>query len=241
MSDENAAGDLSDLARSLAELVRDPDRVAALYGSLGDQCHRWRNMLNALKLSLHLARRACGEAERAFWAEVDVRYRTLETFLEDLQFVCRPADLKPIRIPLGAFVADRRATWTERVAARGGTLDLATDPPAATAAVVDLDLLRMTRAFDAFVAWRAEAAAPGPFRLAVCAEGPWARLDWREGRAGPRAAAAEPPGNPSSLALPMLARVLALHGGDLEARRDGGPALYRFRMPLATACGGGPT
>lgn len=220
---------MNELASSLARLVSDSTQVDALYRSLGDQCHDWRNLLNALKLSLHLARRTAGEPERAFWTEVDERYQRLEAFVEDLQLICRPIALVTIRLPFSAFLLDRMPDWSRLLAEGGCWLET---PDGLGAGHVELDLMRMTRAIDSFVAWRAEViGTPGAVRLGVCADADSLRFDWVE----------QAPPNPileasqeTRLALPLLIRVVSLHGGELEVLEEAGMTV-RIRLPLAAS------
>ena len=84
---------------------------------------------------------------------------------------------------------------------------------------------------DAFVAWRAESSDSAQPRLAWRVNGACFEICWQESPAGTDEpndckagfARSGPPDSSQSLALSLLARVAASHGGELETRTD--PAL----------------
>ncbi|HEV3165582.1 MAG TPA: hypothetical protein VGZ22_16260 [Isosphaeraceae bacterium] len=197
------------LAGSLLKVVSDPVHIAVLYEILGEYCHQLRNRLNSLKLSLYLAKRS-GSASDA-WTDLEQQYRQIEGFIEQVQVVCRPMPLAPVLIGLDAVIEDRHPTWQAWLAARGRSLELVAPREAAVGC---FDPTRLTQGLDALAAWRSRAGPQGcPVRLRWWAVKHELRLSWHEPRARDLVSATPHPDLPASLALPVLARVVASHGG----------------------------
>lgn len=202
---------VEDLASSLARVASDPQMVRALHELLGGYCHQCRNTLNSLKLSLYLARRDASSASLPIWSDLEPRYQRVEQSFDRLQTICRPMSLIPIRATLEMLLDERRASWTEMMAARGRVLEFVAPSEAIPG---EFDPIRLLEGLDAFVRWRAEVGEPGqaatlewgadPARFELC---------WTE----PRACGFDPSdasdGGADALALPLLARVIAEHGG----------------------------
>ncbi len=209
-------------------LVSSDERVESLKDSASVFIHRIRNLLNGIKMSLYILRRGASGCQSVDWADLERVYGAVETLLDRLQLIYKSQGLKTIRCPLGQLISDRLPTWRRLLAARGLVLDVdepGEDPPS------DFDPSSFTLGLDAFVSWRAEVAPLGSRILLV-----W-RIDddelelcWKED--GPQGGPGTPVGSgtpvgqvqaprrPSigvdSLALPLLARTIALHGGRLE-------------------------
>jgi hypothetical protein len=215
---EDATDASATLGQALSRLVTDPVRVEALHAVLGPFCHRSRNILNSLKISLYLARRqetAPGGSED-LWAEVEQRYRMVEEFFDRLQMLWRPLSQALVRIPLSLLLEDRRERWVAQFAAHDRVLQMrATGKDDAG----DYDPNSLGAALDAFVAWRAAVGeADRDARLRWQTRERRFELEWDEPRAPLRARAetASSALRPESLALPLLGRVIAAHGGVVE-------------------------
>jgi hypothetical protein len=220
MESRMIADRVEDLASSLTRVASDPLMVRALHELLGDYCHQCRNTLNSLKLSLYLAKRDTPAGSSHIWSELEPRYQRVEQSFDRLQTICRPMSLAPIRVTLEMLFDERRPRWTEAMAARDRVLEFASP---AEAIPGEFDPIRLTECLDALVLWRAEVGEPGqtatlewgadPDRFELC---------WTE----PSAWGFEPSDSveegPDALALPLLARVIAEHGGTFHLDlRDG--------------------
>jgi hypothetical protein len=209
----------------LIRVATDPVRRARLYDLLGGFCHQCRNHLNSLKLSLYLAGRRGPECERAAWSEHDARYRAVERVYDRLQQICRPMHLTPVRLPVALLWDEVFPAWTELF--RPGGIALEPAPPTAPAAV-DFDPVRLRPALDALAEWRAATPPSRRVRFAWDTDGGEFLVEWRESVATPAPRAA---GSADALALPLLARVLAAHGGTLEIAAAS-PFHLRLRWPV---------
>lgn len=205
------------IASSLLRLAVDPVHRACLYDALGGFCHQSRNVLNSLKLSLYLAKRAANPDLCARWHELEPYYHELEQFIEHLQFIIRPMELNCVCLPLCLLIEERAAKWSAAMKARGCGLELVPPPNRSN---VKYDPSRLGQALDALVAWRADAE-----RVSSTARLRWgvkqgsSELEWLEDSSG---RADEPLDRPESLALPLLGRVVSAHGGTLSVDgRDG--------------------
>jgi hypothetical protein len=206
------------LAEALCRIVADPGRVEALHHVLGPFCHRGRNILNTLKISLYLARRkeASGGGPESLWHEVEERYRVVEDFFDRLQMIWRPLPLAVVRLPLSLLLEDRRSAWVARFAATERLLRIdraGEDDPG------DYDPNCLGIALDAFVDWRAAVGTGGgEVRLRWWTEAGRFELHWQEpvGRSRARSKPGVPADCGGALALPLLGRAVAAHGGTME-------------------------
>ncbi len=213
------------LARSFIATMSNPDQFQELYGILGEFCHLFRNRLNSLKLSLYLAKREGPLMRPESWDALDREYRRAEQFMEQLQMVYRPTPLSSVRLPLGMLLDDRCPVWNEWLSCRGRRVELSgpRDP-----AVGDFDPSRLGQGLDALAAWRSEAGEPGTsITLRWRAERDQLQMEWKEFAT----TTATSTSCPSSLALPLLARVMADHGGSMSVAPGSGLRL-RLSWPL---------
>jgi hypothetical protein len=195
-------------------IAADPPRVERLYQVLERYCHRMRNRLNCLKMSLYLAKRLETADGLADWVELEARYRTLEQLMDELQAFYGTMALKPIRAPLGMLLDERRASWTQWLTARGRTLELLAP---ATPAIGEFDPTRLGQCLDALAAWRAEVGPPGTaVRLRWWADNDHLHLLWEEPGVPLQPETGARDDRLASLALPMVARVVAAHRGTLD-------------------------
>jgi hypothetical protein len=221
-----ACSTLDPLTRALLPIAADAETVGRLDLLLGEFCHVLRDQLNCVKLGLYLARRS--EAGPQALDELARYYREIEQLVECLQAVCRPLRLTRVLVPLGAVLAERRASWAQALAARGRPLHWS--PPRDEAAAA-LDPAFLGDALDGLVSWRAE-TGPGdsPVQVSWEAVGDEVRMSWAEPEADhPQRA----PEGPPSLALPRLARVAAAHGGRVELS-DGDAFRVDLFLPACT-------
>jgi hypothetical protein len=214
------------LAASLNRIVRDPAQVHALHEVLGPFCHESRNLLNSLKMSLYLAQREEPCTGDRAWSEVEKSYHEIENLYDRLQIICRPISLACVRMSLSLLLEDRRKAWVDRLATRGGALELvAPGKPD----VGDYDPNCLGRALDAFVSWRAEAAEEGrSARLSWSTRGGSFHLEWVESEPGTNLASGDGGGvrresvRCEPLALPFLGRIITAHGGSLVLVKPSG-------------------
>jgi hypothetical protein len=203
------------LAGSLLVIAADPTRVGSLHHILGGYCHQFRNRLHSLKFCMYLANRS--ESARAPhkepWTELESKYLELEQFVEHLQTICRPMRLSPIRFSLGAVLEERREVWSQWLDVRKRTLEIIAPE---SAVIGCFDPSRLTHALDALVAWRAEVGQAGtPVRVEWGSENDQLLLNWDEPGELSLESVSFSSDRPISLALPMMARVAAAHGGSL--------------------------
>jgi hypothetical protein len=153
-----------------------------------------------------------------------------------------------VRSPLGLLVVERLPTWRSWFGGKGRTLDI--DRPDYDDSG-DFDPTYLVLSLDAFIAWRAEAGHPKWQSLLSwrIADGTF-EVSWDEIRPlrhspDDEDAVGVPPGpQPAvcvdSLALPLLARVAAAHGGYLETTHEPPLALKlrwpRFRSNEPSSC-----
>ena len=223
MLDDPPAG--SGLADQFLEIARDPALRESVYGRLRDYCHQSRNHLNSFKLGIYLARRQSDDGLATPWESVERAYINLEERIERVQLICRPSVLSMMTLRIGLLMADRRASWAAILADGGCSLDC--DPPEEDA-TARFDAERLGTALDAFAAWRAGFGPPGrEIRLTWGVESGIAVVRWSErGTVGPSRE------DDPTLALPLLARVIADHGGELVEEGWGG---YRLELRWPTS------
>jgi hypothetical protein len=189
--------------------------------------HRCRNSLNGMKMSLYLFRREARENLPPSWDELERTYQRIESSLDNLQTLYRPMALTMVRSPLGQLIRERAPRWRTCLQKRGRALQL--DPPDQEA-VGDFDPIQLGIGLDALASWRAESAETKTrTRVGWRTHDGSFEICWEEVLAVAASFSPIPDGNtglipgqhPSprahSLALPLLARILAAHGGRLEA------------------------
>lgn len=217
------------LALTLVPVASDPAQAETLYRSLRDYCHTVRNRLNGLKITLYLASQDASGPDRDALSDLEHHYQGIERFVDQLQMIYRPLHLDPMSIHLGTMLEDRREAWASRMDLRGMTLRWLPprDEPRGR-----FDPIRLIAALDAFVTWRAEVGTPGGT----------AHVSWRFHDGTVAMAWEEPPSfeepelahediPPASLALPILARVVAAHEGRLVVD-EGDGFRVRIRLPI---------
>jgi hypothetical protein len=225
----DGTGSVEGLGGALLGIALDPGRVGELHQLLERYVHRFRNRLNCMKMSLYLARRLETGDRIADWVELEARYRTIEQFMDQLQHFCGAMSLKPIRAPLGMFLDERRDTWVQGLSARGRVLEFV---PPEEPAVGEFDPSRLGQCLDALADWRSRVGPPeSAVRVRWWQQQEHFHLIWEE----PGARLQEEPTSrgdgPTSLALPMVARVMAAHQGTLEIGHRGGVRLG-LRWPI---------
>jgi hypothetical protein len=228
------------LSSSFLGVVHDPERVDSLRTLLSGFCHRCRNSLNGIKMSLYLFRREARGAVPDCWGDLESIYRQVEHLFDHLQTIYRPMTLTTVRSPLDEMIDHHAPKWRSWFESRGPAIRL--DPPECPV-TGDFDPAHLGAGLDAMAAWRASAVDVGTLtRIAWRArdgsiEVLWEEVPSDEPPVPPEVAEGFPgrEGKSSSrpvdaLALPLLARIVAAHGGRLQYARD--PALVvRLRWP----------
>ncbi len=226
------------LCAALLRFVED-DRIPELRQALSGFNHRCRNTLNSMKMGFYLTRRAATDPLPERWEEMNRTYEGVEGLFELIQTIYRTMALTTVRQTFQAVVDERGAGWRAAFQREGATL--AIRPPAREDAG-EFDATRIASAFDGFVAWRASRLGSGG--QAILSWGTTRRrfeLSWHElpstaatargGGGESRCPAAALAATTRSLALPLLARVVAEHRGRLSWT-PGPPAEARIRWPL---------
>jgi hypothetical protein len=189
-------------------------------------------------MSLYLVRREAGEAIHPYWSEIEQTYGRIECLFDQIQAIYRPMVVTMIRSPLGQLVAAHAPKWRCWLQPRGRSIEL--DPPVEDLAG-DFDPMLLGSGLDAVVAWRAERGdlRRDP-RLSWRTNAGFFEVCWDEVRTpgdsdlshGEDGAAHRPNSSRGldSLALPLLKRIIAAHGGHLELTCE--PSLrLRLRWP----------
>ncbi|GAC1447803.1 MAG: hypothetical protein NVSMB9_30380 [Isosphaeraceae bacterium] len=235
----SASGPGEQLAEDLSRVAADPDQTRHLHEILGGYCHQSRNLLNNLKMSLYLAQKESDPLTAEFWRGLEPRYEVVEQYFDRVQQICRPLRLTLVKLPLRLLIEDRLPAWNRELASKGRRMRI--DPP--TSSDVGLfDPAHLGQGFDALVAWRALIGDSScDLRLRWTTEPGWFHLEWDEptrsdsainGTMPHHAGVPTDPGEgPSALTIPLLTRILSLHGGRLETNAHPGWQL-RMRWPL---------
>ena len=233
-------------AETLADLLgcvaADPVKSAQLPTIFGQFCHDFRNLLNSLRMSLYLARKAQGPNLEVDWGAVETRYSAVEKCIDRFHLICRPMRLNPVRLSLGVLFDDRIRSWGRLLEARGRRLIVVAPDESPEG---DYDPMRLASGLDDLVAWRTIAGArETDLRVRWSIDAQVFRVDWDEPRAheprGPDDDCRETTPASSSeadllavLTLPFLTRIIASHGGTVQSSGpDGDHWRLSLRWPL---------
>ncbi len=220
----------ADFTPSLLRVASDPRPIGSLHELLGGFCHKCRNTLNCLKMSLYLAKRDSEPDVLATLNQLEPHYREVEQIFDRLHAICRPITLTPVTLDLALLIDQRRLAWDAWMAARQRPLVVCSPREPA---VGQYDPNCLGQGLDALVSWRAAAGTPRePARLRWHVHEQHFRLEWEERSAGGFDTPAIEAGPSASLALPLLMRVVSAHGGrlDLSVRDE---LLIGLSWPLA--------
>lgn len=211
---------VDDLTQRFLGLAVDRERSGEVYETLRGFFHDARNRLNSIKIGLYLAKRGGTESQALVWSELDASYQGLETLIERLQSLCRPAELSVVRGDLGPWLEGRRPHWEQILSERRKTLEWVAP---CSMSEGQFDPSRLVQALDALVAWRANSGTVGGLhRLAW-----WERdgnlvIEWVEDRPGLTEPVEGWEGRSVSMALPLLAQVVDAQGGSLSVSKANG-------------------
>jgi len=205
---------------------------------LGRFSHRCRNSLSGIKMGLYLFKREAEGPMHRSWIELAQNYEEIERLFDRLQVLYRPVCVTMIRSPLGLLVTERMPSWGSLFSRKGRALDI--DRPNQDESG-DFDPMYLGLGLDAFIAWRAEAGHPNwqsclSWRIADgCFEVTWNEVPPGSHSPGEQdevgiAQGPRPSVRVDTLALPLLARVVAAHGGYLETTSESAFAI-KLRWP----------
>ena len=220
----------TELSAALIRVASTPGQSDHLHEILRAYCHQSRNLLNCMNMSLYLARKGATTDGSSCWNEIEARYRNVEQFIDRIQLICRPMPLNLVRLPLSLLFEDRTEVWTDQLAAVGRKLVI--DGPAQPG-VGNFDPVRLGQAFDDVVAWRVRL---GPLdtdlRIQWTADDCqflvlWDEPDRSSLRVRPEAHPEPGVADLESLTVPLLTRIVTLHGGWLDLVGSG-----RWRISL---------
>jgi hypothetical protein len=225
--------DCQGVARALMAVAADPNRTDELYEVLGEFCHGVRDRLNALKISLYVANQSLGPEFERSWQEIHDQYLVVEHFVDQFQTVFRPMSLNLMSVSLGRLIDENRDHWERLVHNKGANLFWSrpkADPEGR------FDPMRLTDALERFVSGRTEEMLAGTMvHVSWTAEGDRFRFSWDEKT--PAVSRTHASGlladgyRLGNLVLPMLARVMALHGG-VASIRSGDEFGMELRWPM---------
>jgi len=216
----------SRLTQRFAAIAADPEQVRHLHRVLGPYCHESRNLLNVLKLSLYLSRKDRADGARSGVLErIGASYEELERVIDRLHQLCRPLPFRAVRLPIHLLCDERRPAWEATLGRSGRRLELLRpDSPV----VGGFDPGRLGEALDDLVAWRASLGPSEPPVVMTWgqAEG-MLRFECNDAATGrPRSRVGD------LLAVPLVVRAAALHGGFVETEdTDRGWRLRLFWPP----------
>ncbi len=223
------------LAHSIPPVMTDPEKLHELRRLLSGFSHRCRNSLNGMKMSLYLFRREARERIPSCWGDLERKYQQIEVLFDHLQALYRPMTLTMVRSSLGLLISDRAPKWQSSLQGTERTLHL--DPPAQED-VGDFDPIQLGIGLDALASWRAESTERGTHtRVGWRIHDGSFEVSWKEQSKvlpctsffaiGP---GSNPTPPPHSVVLPLLARILQAHGGQLESPDESALCL-KFRWP----------
>jgi hypothetical protein len=181
-------------------------------------------LLNGMKMSLYFVRRGADNPLPRRWAEVEQTYRAIEQFFERLQTIYRPMSPTMIRAPFGSLIRDRERAWRDSLRAGGGTLEIL---PPAVESPGEFDPIYLAMGFEALLSWRGSLLSPDQTaRLSWRTDNGRFEVSWQEVLSSPlchtgiTSPVCPKPATSSttihSLAIPLLARVMTAHRGQLE-------------------------
>lgn len=230
------------LSSSLMRVIDDAEKIDWLRQILSGFSHRCRNSLNGMKQGFYLCKRESPSGLPAVWHDLEQTYELIERTIEQLQLIYRPITLTQVESKLGTMIAEREASWRSYFAAHGKVLII--DYPSRECPG-RFDPMFLGQGLDALVIWRAE-ASPVNTRVRLgweCRDAQFV-LDWNEEEPGFRAECAtdDAPARidphalrqrqVDSLALPLLARIIRAHDGEICAA----PASSRWLRIIWPKC-----
>lgn len=202
------AAQVDGLAGALLRCVEEPERIPLLQSLLDRYCHRLRNRLNSMKLSLYLSRRLSGEVYGPEWVRADLAYRTIEMTIEQVQLFCNPLQAMPVDGDLDVWVRDHRTSWEKLLVGHPVHLEY---EPSSEPLPTQFDWYRLAQGLHGLVLyWAGLEDHDCVIRLS------WGReLNSLFLRFESDSSIVRPKDSTENLALPVLARVLMAHGGTL--------------------------
>ena len=205
--------DVDGLAGVLLRCAEVPGRIEDLNHLLDHYCHRLRNRLNSLKLSLYLSRRLAEGRCTDQIDRADAAYRQIAAVVDHLQAICAPVALAVSGGSMNEWVGSQGANWHAILATRGILLDIEDSHEAIFACC---DRARLGQGIEVLVREWAEHGRPGSeIRMS------WGRRFDRcylrfEGGAWLLPCR----GESDRLAFAIAGRVLAVHRGVLAIEDD---------------------
>ena len=188
--------------------------------------HHCRNSLSGIKLGLYLLRKDLQDTSSCRWSDLGRSYDEIEKLFDRLDRIYHSAPLTLVRSPLGQLFAERLRLWRSLHPNWAQTIRV--EPPE-TDLAGDFDPSHLGLGLDAFVMWRASSGESREPCLAWLTSGSQFQITWEEASHCTESAACDPADSPrgyppsdctGALALLLLARVAADHGGDFEIRHD---------------------
>ncbi len=214
---------------ALLRIAQEPQEGSELNDTLRTYFHDARNRLSVIKVGLHLGRRGW-QAERVrLWEELEASYRSVEQLIEHVQLLCRPLPFEPCRSSLSVWMGERLHTWVEWFDLNRRTLETRKPKQEQTGY---FDPTQLLNGIDALIHWRSTAGAPGdPARLSWDCVGDRYEVEWREPHVESGVLLDARNGQGMSVALPLLSRVMKVHGGTLEVSMSEGLHV-KLRWPI---------
>ena len=212
--------EVDDLTRSCLDIAATPEESDRLYGKLRSFFHDSRNRLNQLKLGLYVARRSGDAPTESQWDHLERSYGSLEQLIERLQMILRPTSLDAVDADLTTLLNERRASWTDWLARTRSCFDR---PSSLKPITGRFDPIRMAQGLDALASWRHEQLAEfSTVRLRWGCQDESLFVVWEEMGSVVSVPLEGGTGQDVTLALPLLTRIIAAHGGHVEvAERNG--------------------
>ena len=209
---ENRRG-VDGLAGVLLRCAEVPGRIEDLNHQLDRYCHRLRNRLNILKLSLYLSRRLADGRCAEQLDRAEGAYRQIAAVVDQLQAICNPVALAVSVGSMNDWIAAHGASWRAILATRGIRLTIEDSHEAIVACC---DRARLGQAIEALVREWTENGRPGSIIRMI-----WGRRvdrcfiqfeggEWLLPRRGESA----------RLGFAVAGRVLAVHRGVLAIEDD---------------------
>ncbi len=170
-------------------------------------------------MSLYLARRDAAPSCQTHWLAIESQSKQVESYLHHLQWLGRPLTIAPVQLPFGLLIDDRKSGWSRQLHEVDRAFLIET--PLETVPV-RFDPQLLGSALDELLAWRVRLGdRDRDLRLHWATDDADIVLTWDE--PSRKSGSVSTPFDVipqfdalDSLRLPMINRVMALHGGSVS-------------------------
>ncbi len=224
---------INGLSRTLLDLMDSPEGLHEIHPLLDRYCHRVRNRLNSLKLSLYLTRKLSGVALESLWPRTELCYQSMERLVEQLQWLTGPLQPVLLETNLRDWLTAQTSTWSALLHASKIGVELTLPDPEVT---LKVDTFLVEKGMNMLVrSWGMFGPAGGTIRVSVKQNCQVVTLVLNCEGADPKDWFRRSKEQAETLELPILARILEVHGGHLGFRH--GPS-FSLSFPTPSRLNG---